>query len=335
MGGVIHRKDLDRIMNWLTNIIGPGLGDVFFVASANSAYETWYKKIGVDNDHLYSNVANAYAAATANRNDTILTSPEAHALTSQLTWAKGHTHMIGLGGPNHGGDYSEPNSVIYTSTANVANTIDLTGEYCQFRNLIIENSGNNANNVAAVRINKYGAYFKKVAFHGTMVANQCANVNCCSLAIGAAGMYPHLEDCIIGQDVWGERATANSGVLRFNGTGGRPNGGVFKDCQILSVGTTAACAMVAIPASTSSGRGWLFANCAFQHFDSGAANETLAQAFFAEASGIQKHSVLLHQCSAFGIDEWQTGDIEVVLATMPATDNGGALGLQPTAAVGA
>lgn len=335
MSGVIHRKDLDRIMNWLTNVIGPGVGDVFFVASANSAYEAWYKRMGVDSNHLHSNVANAFDAATANRNDTILVSPEAHVLTSQLTWSKNHTHMIGLGGPNHGGDWSEPNAVIYTATANVANTIDVTGAFCQFQNLIVENYANEANNFAAVHVNKYGAYFKKVAFHGDMETNQCANATCCSLAIGAAGMYPHFEDCIIGQDVWGARNAANKGVVNFIGTGGRPNGGVFRRCQILSVGTLATCAMVRIPAQTSSGRGWLFDDCTFQHFDSAAANETLAQAFFAAAAGTQKHSFLLHHCSAFGIDEWQTGDIEVVLATMPATDNGGALGLQPTAAVGA
>jgi hypothetical protein len=147
-------------------------------------------------------------------------------------------------------------------------------------------------------------------------------------------MYPLVEDCIIGQDVWSARAAANSGVLRFSGTGGRPNGGIFRRCQLLSVGTTDTCAMVAIPAGTSSGRGWLFDNCSFQHFDSGATTETLARAFYSISAAVQKHSMLVRRCSAFGIDEWQTDDDSVVLADMPITGLGGGLARNPTGTVG-
>lgn len=315
---------------------GLGMGKLYYVVAAKVSTNYYYdllRENGIAPGDIYTSPATAYAATTAGRNDTVVVFPGAYDLTATLTWANANTHMVGLGGPNIGGDYSENNVVIYTDSTDVASVLTVTGQNSQFYNFVVENMGANAACLTAATINIYGTYWNRVAFHGNTNSTQNAVAASASLYIGAAGMYPLLENCIIGQDVWGVRATANQGVLRFSGTGGRPNGGIFRGCQFLSTGSTATCAMVAIPAATSSGRGWLFDNCTFQHFND--AGASLNQAFYSVGTGVQKHSMLLHHCSAFGIDEWQDADDDVVIGTMPITGTGGGLHIEQAGVAGA
>ena len=313
--------------------VGPALGQIKYVAVSGGYYEDNLLDIGIKSDSIFTTVTEAEDACVADRNDVVAVTPGAYDEEAEIDWDKEYTHLVGLGGANIGADYSEYGVVIYTDTTAVAKVLDVTGHHSQFHNFIVENNANNAGNLAAANIGAYGTRWKGVAFHGNMQATQNATEACASLYIGAAGMYPLVEDCIIGQDVWGTRAAANSGVLRFSETGGRPNGGIFRRCQFLSTGSTVTCAMVAIPAATSSGRGWLFDSCTFQHFND--AGASLNQAFYSVGSGVQKHSMLLHNCSAFGIDEWQDADDDVVIATMPITGTGGGLHIEQTGVAGA
>lgn len=311
--------------------VGPALGEIFFVATSGGYWEDNLKYCGVDSDHIDTTVSAAEDKTTANSHDVVCVTPGAFVETASITWDKANTHLVGLGGKNIGGDYSEPNVVIYTVTTTIGTLLNVTGANCQFHNFVVENNYDAAGNLAAATINNYGTFWKNVAFHGNMQSTQNSTAACASLYIGASGMYPTLVDCIIGQDVWGTRAAANSGVLRFSETGGRPNGGRFFNCQFLSTGSTVTCAMVAIPAATSSGRGWLFDNCKFQHFND--AGASLNQAFYSVGSGVQKHSMILHKCSAYGIDEWQDANDDVVISTMGVATAGGGLHIEPTATV--
>ena len=329
-------RDL-RIMAGVSMGLGVGIGEVYFVVTSKTSADGYYSYLRskyIPEGKIYTTVLEAYNATTAGRNDTVFVFPGAHIISAELAWSKKNTHLVGLGGPNIGGDYSESNAVLYCTTAAVASTLTVSGQNCQFHNFVIENNANNAGNLTAATVDIYGTYWKRVAFHGNMQTTQGTTEACASLYIGAAGMYPLFEDCIIGQDVWSVRNKANAGVLRFNDTGGRPNGGIFRRCQFLSVGTTATNCMVAIPASTSTGRGWLFDSCTFQHFDSGAASEQLNQCFYSVGSAVQKHSMLLHNCSAFGIDEWQDADDDVVISTMPIASAQGGLFVEPTQYLG-
>jgi len=332
---MIKKKNLDSsLLSWIMGAtgLGPGIGEIFYVASTSSAY---YQKLlddgNVSEGNIFTLPSAAFAAATASRNDIILVTPGAYAETSELAWNKANTHMIGLGSPNVGGDYSEANCAIYTSTAAVNYTVNLTGANCMFRNLVFENLGAATTNLASFYINKYGAFFKYCAFHGAMVSAQVASANCGSLSIGAAGMYPHVEDCIIGQDVWSAMATANAAHLLFMSTGGRPNGGLFKRCQFVSTSITATTSLVRINTTTATGRGWLFRDCTFQNFNDTQTN--LNQVFSIVAGAVQKGAVLLHNCSAYGFDEWQDNDTDVVNSTMGVATAGGGLHIEPTATI--
>ena len=316
--------------------IHPFVGkEVYLVTTKSSTSNLYYDRLrnyhGISDGDIFTTLASAYNATKASRNDVIYVTPGAYDIGAAQTWAHAQKHLIGVGGPNPGGDWSEPNCVIYTDTAAVGSTITVTGQNCSFGNITFSNYANNAGNLAAFTVNKYGCYFKNCAFQGLMTTNQCSTVAAASLYIGGDGMYPIFEDCIIGQNVWGIRTGANQGVLRFTGTA-RPNGGWFRRCMFKSHSKTATCAMVAIPAATSTGRDWIYEDCIFQNFaDDGT---SLNQCFYSIGSSVQKHSQLLHNCSAFGIDEWQDANDDVVIATMPITGVGGGLHREPTGTAG-
>lgn len=340
---MIKLRNLDpSLKQWIMaqTHLGPCIGDLFYVCKADSStshYRDALEKMGVTD--FYTTVTAALADTTAYRNDIILVAPGAYDEAASLTWSKANTHMIGLGGPNSLGDYSEPNVCVYTDTASVAQVLDITGQNCMFINLNIENSGANAANVAAVKVNKYAAYFENCRIAGNMVSAQNASANTCSLWIAEAGMYPIFRNCQIGQDVWGNRTTANGGVIKYETTSGasagRPNGSDFINCRIVSVGDDVECCMVRVTAATAIGRGHRFDNCIFSHFDGAAAgSKDLTRAFYTPSTAVQKDIIHLHNCMGIGITEWQDDDDDVVWADMPITGLGGGLGRNPTAPVG-
>lgn len=293
----------------------PVLGKMFFVYKTGSStdnFEEWINNdLDIPSELLFEGnggVAEAYANATAYRNDVVLVFPGAYDVDTQVTWAKPRTHMIGLGGPNQLGDYSEPNVVIYTDTAGTANTLDVAAENCIFMDLNIQNAGANAGNLSAVKLEDYGCWFKNVRIAGCMASTQAATALACSLWIRGAGMYPIFEDCVIGHDVWTTRSGANQGVILFNQSNAQCNGGQFKNCQILSVCETATGNFVAVVGNNVLGRGWVFDNCIFNNYTTGT---RMNQAFYQSASNsIYDRSIILKDCvlNPKGCDAWQDSD---------------------------
>jgi len=318
------------ILNWLTNRLqlGLGIGNIYYVADSSSAFYQNLLDNGVPTNEIFSTVGAAESATTTTQNDVVLMCPGAYVETAEIAWDKPHTHLVGLGGLNIGGDYSEPNCVLYTITAAVGSTLTVTGQNCQFHNFIVENNADNAGNLTAATIGIYGTYWKNVAFHGHMAATQNTTAAAASLYITGAGMYPLLEDCIIGQNVWGIRSGANSGVLRFTSSG-RPNGGIFRRCKLLSYSNTVTCAMVAVPAGTNIGRDWNFDQCSFRN-DNPDYGTKLNQVFYLEPTGLQKNVINLKDCGAFGFDAWDDANNANILSDMAVPAVTGGLGIEPT-----
>uniref|UniRef100_A0A6M3L6E1 Pectate lyase n=1 Tax=viral metagenome TaxID=1070528 RepID=A0A6M3L6E1_9ZZZZ len=324
----------------------PLLGKIWFCipsGSSTSLYEDWIRnELDIPAELIFTGATAptlALGAASAYRNDVICVFPGAYLQAAELAWSKANTHMVGLGGPNQGGDWSEPNVVIYTTGTALASVLNVTGQNCVFRGITFDNYGANAACVSAVKVNKYAATFIDCQIAGNMLSQQDASANCCSLWIAEAGMYPKFINCQIGQDVWGNRTTANAGVIKYETTSGasagRPNGSDFINCRILSTGDDANCAMVRVTAATAIGRGHRFDNCIFSHFSANAAGtQTLAKAFYTPSTAVQRHIIHLHNCMAIGIDEWQTDDDIVVMADMPIVGTGGGLARNPTTVTG-
>ena len=318
----------------------PMLGKIFYAVpsgSSSSLYEEWARtELDIPAELLFTGAlapAQAYEAASGDRNDVVCVFPGAYDINTELAWSKANTHLIGMGGPNSFGDWSEPNVVIYSDATDCASVITVTGANCQFLNFTAQNYGNNPACLTAFTLNKYGCRFRNVSFQGVMTAGNDDVVAAASLYIAANGMYPIFEKCVIGQNVWDVREGALSGMLRFTGTTVGPYGGEFRDCRFLSRSETATVAMVALPANKCIGGTWLFDNCSFENFSlDWAAN--LNQVFYDNCA--TTHGILLKGCSAIGIDEWQDADAgnNYIGSTMPIVGLGGGLARNPTAVVG-
>lgn len=329
---MIKQRNLDpSLKQWIMNTtgLGPGIGEVHYVApaaSSTSQFRTQLQSMGVEIDHkIHALPSTALGKMTAYRNDVMLVAPGAYAETAEIAWSKPSTHLVGLGGPNQLGDYSEPNVAIYTATSGVTNTINITGQNCIF---VAVNFGNNyasANNLSAVKLDKYGCYFKNVRAMGCMAATQAATALACSLWIRGGGMYPIFEDCTIGHDVWTTRSGANQGVILFNESNTQANGGLFKNCQILSVCETATGNFVAVVGNNVLGRGWVFDGCIFNNYTTGT---RMNQAFYQSASNsIGDRGVMLKDCllNIKGCDAWQDSDYGNIYGNQPASAASGGL----------
>jgi len=313
--------------------LGIGVGKVRYVVAARATTNLYYNQLrnvnGIKDADIYTTVATAYAATTASQNDVIVVMPGAHVVATEIAWSKSSVHMVGAGGPNTNGDWSEPNVVIYSSATDCASTITVTGNNCQFYNVTISNYGNNAACLTPFTLNSYGCYFSNCAFQGNMTTNQNTTVAAASLYIAGGGMYPVFDNCTIGQDVWGVRSGANSGQLRFTGSV-QPNGGWLRHCRIPSRSVTATCAAVALPANGAIGRGWIFDNCIFSN-EYASPFTNLTHVFYDNDAAGQ--SFLLRQCTAVGYAQWQSADRRI-FADMPIVGTGGGLCAEPTSATG-
>jgi len=322
--------------NYLAQLLKiPMVGKIFFVTlegSTSSFYEEWLRtEMDVPAELIHTGTggpASAYGEMVTDRNDVMIVFPGAYDIDTELAWAKNNTHMIGAGGTNVGGDYNEPNGVLYSDNIATAQILNLTGHNCQFHGINFANYGANAACLCAVNVNGYGNWFENCGIKGNHNSTQNAVAAAASLYISGAGMYPVFKDCQIGQDVWGNRAAANSGVIYFAGTA-RPNGGDFINCRILSCSGTATCAMVRSPGTTSNGRGWRWDNCVFANFDGPDANGTHLNQVFSTTNG-QQESFLVKNCCAIGIDEWQDDDDAMVEIDMPVTSIQGGLTSEPS-----
>jgi hypothetical protein len=340
---MIKQRNLSgSLVQWIMaqTSLGPGIGEIKYVApeaSSTSQFRTQLQALGAEDEgKVYLTPATAFATMTGYRNDVMLVAPGAYNATAALAWSTPQTHMIGMGGPNQGGDYAEPNCVLYTDTAAVGSVLTITGYNCQFHNMTIQNAGDANTNLTAVTLSKYSNYFKNVAMVGTMVTSQLDVVAAASLYVGANAYNSIFEDCIMGTNVWGTRAGALSGVIRFTNTASSscPQNLLFNRCRVLSAAETVTVAMVAMPANYCLDRIAEFRDCTFHNYSVNDAIK-LNQVFY-DACGTS-HSVLLTgSCAAIGIDEWQDADggNTRIGSTMPIVGTGGGLARNPTSITG-
>jgi hypothetical protein len=311
----------------------PILGELHFAIPAGSTTSLYEEYARTELDlpaELISVGANAPADAfgdcSANRNDVVLAFPGAYLHTSELAWNKTQTHLVGMGGSNVGGDYSEPGVAIYTTDTAVASVITITGANCQFHNAIVNNVGANAACLSAIKLDKYGCKFKNMHIAGCMAATQAATALANSLQIEYDGMYPIFEECIIGHDVWTTRTGANQGVILFKD--GQTNGGLFKNCRILSVCETATGAFVSVVGANKLGRGWTFDRCIFDNYTTGT---RMNQAFYeSAANSIGDRTIILKDCilNTNGCDAWQDGDNDTIHGNQPLSAATGGLSIE-------
>ena len=205
----------------------------------------------------------------------------------------------------------KPNCCIYTDTAAVDYTIHLTGDFCQFHNLQVQNgdTGGSAtgDNLSAVGIAGYGNYFKSVMMRGINSAAQIADAECSSLEFGDGSGESLFDDCIIGQNGYGGTRTSTSqGHLNWKNTDTAPSseGGTFNRCKFLSRAATAGVPMVIQTKQNSIDKVWLFDNCVFSNYWVNWADQCNYVFHHLIGGGPATVQVLLKDCIARGYDAW-------------------------------
>lgn len=317
-----------------------GMGKAFYLVPANAAtslYRNYLIANGLDPSAMYTTLAEAEDAMSAYRGDVLYVFPGDYPVTAEINWDKDYTSIVGLN-PNIEGDYGQGGCNIYTTTASVAKTLHISGKRCFFQNLKITNAGDNVANLAAVFLEGEGAVFKNVAIQGIMAATQLTEVHANSLTIARGAYFPYFEDCVIGHNTWGPRGVGPivNAHLQFSNAGGGsycPDNGTFRRCKFLSWAEVVTSVMVWIPLN-SIDRIWLFDECVFYNYFSGAA--TKCNQVFLDEDTFYTHQIVLKDCVAAGYDEWSDSDIGFgnIQSAMPIAGLGGGLTRPPTAVVG-
>lgn len=318
------------------NEVMPFMGKKRYLVTGAADSNLYYKHLtqthGIAPTDIYTSFALAEVDMEADQNDVLFVTPGAHPVTAEVAWDKDATHIVGLGGPNSYGDYSEPNCAIYSTTVSVASTVNVTGKNCQFYNMTFANAGNNAACLTALTANNYGCVYKNCSFQGNMAANQLTTVAAASLYVGGAGMFNLFDDCLIGCDTWGKRSGAHSGQIRFTGTV-QPNGIIFRKCRVVSWSQTTTCAAVALPVNGAVGRGLTFDDCIFYNLNDPSWTNMANVFYDNDAAG---QTITLHNCAAYGYAEWQANGAGVdrrIFSNMGVATAGGGLMIEPTATI--
>jgi len=177
MGGFSRRQFIAETRHWLGAFtgIGAGLGKVFMVAEASSAYETLLKERGFGSSDLFDTVAEGYAACTASRNDVVCVFPGTYTLTEKVTWAKSSTHLIGVGSPNQRipATAGTTGCVYFPCTTAMTEEFLITGHHTIFANFSTYLS--TATGVADVRVQGRNVTLKNMFMKGGQNATQLAS----------------------------------------------------------------------------------------------------------------------------------------------------------------
>lgn len=331
------------VMNWLISHLGLGMavGNIFYVATDGGTWETLLENNGVPDSKIYHKVSTALAVCTTNQNDVVLVTPGAHVETAEVDWSLSSTHLVGLGRPPGFSDYTMAGCHMYSTTTSVANALHVTGNNCQFINVGITNAGNNAACLYGLKLAGYGNTFRGCSMMGIMAANQISTAAAASVLIASLSSDYLFEDCVIGQNCWGARTTANQGQVYYGGTtesglgaGNGPQNGLWRRCTFLSQGTTTTVPMIyTAPGGTEAmDRYHMFEDCLFANYSG---SDAAISAVFSDGC-LTWHNIILRRCTAVGYDEWQKNDLGThpgyISADMPITGLAGGHARMPTGA---
>lgn len=298
------------LRQWLMSTLqlGPGIGDVHYLAVSGGNYHLWLLDNRIDTAHIHATLAAGEDALVANRNDVLCIFPGDHTITAGITWDKSQTHMIGLGGPNM---RVQPSTLttgglrIKTVTTGVPYLLDIQGNYCQFHGIGTFNNGAATTNLGDIGIIGKNNYFKRCDLRGGNNSTQntattpYAGVPVVFEAGTNYGNGTTFEECQIGSPGNAVR-THGAGAVLF--LGGGAFGVKFKRCDLETWIETlgADVALVKLNAlSTSVDRNLLFEDTNFYNFWTNLADKMN----YAVVDGCNTtHSILFRRCTLSGID---------------------------------
>lgn len=335
---MIKKKNLDgSLVQWIMGQtgLGPGIGEIFYLVSqykndgsTASQYRRSLLDSGIaDDSHIFTSLSSAYAAMTGDRNDVLLVYPGDYTITSQLTWAKNQTHILGLGGPNQrmapaAGTDGMVRFYDTTARGSDAASIKVTGHYVQFQGFQMRNSANDVNNIADLFIvgkNFYGKNLHLRGGGGAAQINAFAGIPLwIDTSVAGQANCGTMVDCYIG-DPHGTARTGGCTSVYFPGTAGQGTSWEFINCKLMGTSETAAVPCVALGGNYSVDRYLLFKECIFYNFSTNLAN-VLTQVF--DDNQTTTHMIIIDNCFQYGWGDW-TDNATYVFGNQPAANAAG------------
>ena len=288
-------------------------GDAFFVTAADSAtnkFRTW-SEANLPHDKLFTTVADAYAACTTGRNDTVYVFPGNYTVTASLTWAKDQTHLVGLGGPNqrHCPTTATEGAVrVYCATSAVDNIFNITGNYVQIHGLQTMNTYSGNDNRCDFLISAKNTYMNNCRPRGGNGANQLNHADGgvpLIIASGTAGAGNAFtaENCLFGS-AGNNARTVGAGAVLFEGGAVAGFAPIFRNCQFEMRCETSGSSdpkLIHLAADYAVDRLLLFDQCTFYNFYENLA--AMPDYCIVDDCG-STHMIGLKDCFMYGFDYW-------------------------------
>jgi len=308
------------VLGWLMGTlgVGPGIGEVHFLAGIDTVYESWLRDdMRVNPSLIHHTLAAGEDALTAGRNDVLLVYPDTYTVTASLTWDKAMTHMVGMGGPLSRGAMGV-GCLFNLETTSINQVIDVQGHNVQFHNFQVRNDYAHGDNLCGLKLSTGRNFFgKNLHIVGECATTQINEDDNCALWLYSTGSArpwgAKFVDCKIGDA--GEVVRTKGGPIYFSGTTGSTLKDVeFENCRIVGWSETAANPLVTLAASYCIDRYLLFKDCLFYNYSVNNVNNL--NEVFQDNCGTTHHICLMN-CLAVGVDAWTDASLDYVFGAMP------------------
>jgi len=258
-----------------SGVFGVGSGDIRYLVDSKSSSNRYYIELikrGISGSDIYTSVATAHAAMTANQNDVLYAFPGVYDTAGAAVWSKSQCHLVGLGTRmsnwyGYGGDVT----IYNLATATAAYAVNVTGSYCQFHGINFLNLGENAACVSAVKDAGRSNHYFGCNFLGQIRSQQAGTALSCCLwidtTVAAAGHDLLLDGCYVGSSGGATRSASNT-LLLFGPTGAAAAGSnvTLKDTVFGTRSKVAGCSAIKFAANDTVDRLFLIKGCTFYNF---------------------------------------------------------------------
>lgn len=239
---------------------GFGVGNSYFVCpTATTDYRTlmWERyedsRYEIDNSlKLHTTLADAYAATTSGRNDTVYVVPSTYTHTSVLTWANSNTHLIGL---HSGTPWSNNVKIQHTSGTAVSPVINVTGSDNHFKGLHFVFGGSDAAQHIGLKNAGSGNHYENCWFEGPTNGTQADDSAVETVQVDGGGNY--FKNCIFGTTAVSTNAAA---LLGFTGSAYRTT---FENCIFYHIHDGASAVMIDLSVNPDISGPQFFKGCQF------------------------------------------------------------------------
>lgn len=318
------RELRDKMLAYLADklSVGPSLGKVFYLATADGAMEANLLDMGVKSSEIFHSLYTAEDAMTSGQNDVLCVTYGTYTETLETDWDKSSCHIVGLQGPQQSG--FDVGTIITTSTATVGAVIHNSGTRNQFHDITVTNAGAAATALTAFNNAGPGTRMKGCQIVGMLGATACDTALASSLQMSASGYYFHCEDTIIGTTD-SQALGSDTAAPLYYVAGAMVSDNIFKNCLIQGYIAAATRVLVYI-GQTGCDRQQIFDGCTFYSFS---VNHGTAMTQAISDANTSTHDIIIKGCAGIGITDWTT-DANMTYCSSPDAGTAGGIGVAQT-----